>query len=192
MARRLLTWSGTVVVAAGTYLGVKMLGASAVVQAPSAAQMRDVAPATPTVGGWDNAPLSSPGGAPRSMAPLTGVELYTQVNDEFPNGPQTWSAIDRAVSRAITAHQRVAGSLAAACAADGALDDLPVRVQWDVATREDVQVAGGRIVDEGVDESYRACADRYLAGITGSYPSKDPLVELDIRFEMPISAGRAR
>ena len=73
-----------------------------------------------------------------------------------------------------------------------ALDDLPVRVQWEVATREDVQVAGGRIVDEGVDESYRACADRYLAGITGSYPTKDPLVELDIRFEMPISAGRAR
>ena len=80
MARRLLTWSGTFVVAAGTYLGVRMLGASAVGQAPSAAQMRDVAPATPTVGGRDNAPLSSPGGARRSMAPLTGETANIRID----------------------------------------------------------------------------------------------------------------
>lgn len=117
------------------------------------------------------------------------MELYQAVN-EASEGPQTWSAIDLAVSRAVTNHVDQIGSLAHVCAPDGTLDDLPLRVRWDVSTRgSTVMVDGGHVNVEDVPAGALPCIERYLAAVTGEFPGQLPLVELDILFEMPIPAG---
>ncbi|MBK9035348.1 MAG: hypothetical protein IPL61_29520 [Myxococcales bacterium] len=192
MVSRPLTWTATVAAAVLGFAAARSLAKESPARPVEAA-----APAAPPPPSHAPAAVAAPTPAPLGTTPptapskpLTGLELYQQVNEAYPDlGRATWPAINNSVTRLLEAHVRAHGDPATACAPDGALDDAILTVHWTVSTDvQGVHVRGGRLAIDQFPEALHACVDGYLAKVEGDFPSRLPLAELDLRYQWPMPA----